>query len=49
MHSAHTDIPLSSAIAGGTVLRARAGRPIDGLPGMAQRTASFQSNRGVMR
>jgi hypothetical protein len=49
MHSAPNDFPLSSAIAGGTGLRARGGRTIDRLPGMAQRTALFPSDRGVER
>ncbi|MEO8305594.1 MAG: hypothetical protein ABI724_15890 [Betaproteobacteria bacterium] len=49
MFNARTHIPLSSALAGETALRARGSILNPGLPDMAQRTASFPIYRGVTR
>jgi hypothetical protein len=53
MFSTRHHLPLTSALAGGTVARARGSLLIEWLPGMAHRTASipamFPSYRGVTR
>jgi len=49
MSDTRNHFPLSSALAGGTVLRALGGILILGMPDMAPRTASFPIYRGVTR
>jgi len=49
MYDARNPLPLTSAIAGGTVARAGGSLLGRGLPDMAHRTASFPIRRGVPR
>lgn len=43
MTNAHHDYPFTTAIAAGTVTCVRGSRVIGWLPGMAERTASFEA------
>ena len=49
MFDARNSLPLSSAVAGGTVARVGGSLRMIGVPGMAHPTASFPIYRGSLR